>query len=293
MHSELAPLTTWDLTVFAFSLAVLNSMVFVGIWELSSVVASMLLEQRVTSPPGNLYVPGVNQGQQGFYHLRLGLGERHQRQFFFFFDKELFFFRKRFEKHITFFVSKKHFFLMRRGLLARLEALFITASYGNVVERAKSMFVQLSLISSAGHPLHYAVSHFSDSLEKKERKTQEKKLNRKKLASRGCVRFARLPSLHWEKFQKSTHAHMCRSFDSTNPYSYPEISTVIRRQALISICGISRVRVLSFQCHLDSHRSWLMTSLKVSEIPNLEWVGISFECVSSYDLLLVSLPLHH
>ena len=26
-------------------------------------------------------------------------------------------------------------------------------------------------------------------------------------------------------------------------------------QALISICGISRVPVLSFQCHLDSHRS--------------------------------------
>ena len=54
-------------------------------------------------------------------------------------------------------------------------------------------------------------------------------------------------------------------------YSYPEISTVIRRhcticqvnssrsaqypcQALISICGISLVPVLSFQCHLDSHR---------------------------------------
>ena len=42
------------------------------------------------------------------------------------------------------------------------------------------------------------------------------------LASRGCVRFARRPSFHWEKFQKSTHAHMCRSFDSSNPsYSYP------------------------------------------------------------------------
>ena len=61
-------------------------------------------------------------------------------------------------------------------------------------------------------------------------------------------------------------------------------------QALISICGISRVPVLSFRCHLDSHRSWLMTSLEVSEIPNLESIGISCECVSSYDLLLVSLP---
>ena len=112
-------------------------------------------------------------------------------------------------------------------------------------------------------------------------------------------------------FQKSTHAHMCRSFDSYSAsYSYPEISTIFRRhctifqvnssrtaqypcQALISICGISRVPVLSFQCHLDSHRSWL-TSLKVSEIPNLEnleWIRISCECVSSCDLLLVPLPL--
>ena len=33
------------------------------------------------------------------------------------------------------------------------------------------------------------------------------------------------------------------------------------------------------------------TSLEVSEIPNLECLGISCECVSSYDLLLVSLPL--
>ena len=100
------------------------------------------------------------------------------------------------------------------------------------------------------------------------------------LASRGCVRFARRPSLHWEKFQKSTHAHMSRSFDSSNPsYSYPEISTVTRRhcaicqvnssrsaqypcQALISICGISHVPALLFRCHSDSHRSWLMTSLK-------------------------------
>ena len=50
------------------------------------------------------------------------------------------------------------------------------------------------------------------------------------LASRGCVRFARRPSLHWEKFQKkSTHAHMCWSFDSTNPsYPYPEIFFLIR-----------------------------------------------------------------
>ena len=82
-----------------------------------------------------------------------------------------------------------------------------------------------------------------------------------------------VPRCTEKNFKKSTHVHMCRSFDSSNPsYSYPEISTVIRHhctiyqvnssrsapypcQALISICGISRVPVLSFQCHLDSHRS--------------------------------------
>ena len=38
-----------------------------------------------------------------------------------------------------------------------------------------------------------------------------------------------------EKIHKSTHAHMCRSFDSSNPsYSYPEISSVIRRHCTIS-----------------------------------------------------------
>ena len=73
--------------------------------------------------------------------------------------------------------------------------------------------------------------------------------------------------------RKIMHAHMCRSFDSSNPsYSYPEISTVTRRhcticqvnssrsaqypcQALISICGTSHVPALSFRCHSDSHRS--------------------------------------
>ena len=72
---------------------------------------------------------------------------------------------------------------------------------------------------------------------------------------------------------KSTLAHMCRSFDSSNPSCpYPEISTVIRRHcttcqvnsfrsalfpchAMISICGIVHVPALSFQRHLDLHRS--------------------------------------
>ena len=69
VHSAVALLTT-------FFLAVLNPRVGVGIWKLSSVMASMLLEQRVSSLPGNLYVV-VNEGQKGFCHLRLGLGERH------------------------------------------------------------------------------------------------------------------------------------------------------------------------------------------------------------------------
>ena len=68
-----------------------------------------------------------------------------------------------------------------------------------------------------------------------------------------------------------SHVSIVRLVQSIR-YSYPEISTVIRRhcticrvnssrsaqypcQALISVCGISRVPVLSFQCHLHSHRS--------------------------------------
>ena len=78
----------------------------------------------------------------------------------FFFEKVLFFFRKYLFSNL-FFVSKKNLsFHMRQGLLARLKALLITASCGDVDERVKSMYVQLSLISSAGHPLHQAVSHF-------------------------------------------------------------------------------------------------------------------------------------
>ena len=64
------------------------------------------------------------------------------------------------------------------------------------------------------------------------------------LASRGCVRFARRPSLHWEKLQKSTLAHMCRSFDSSNPpYSYPETRIVTRRQC--TTCQVSSSRLSS------------------------------------------------
>ena len=51
------------------------------------------------------------------------------------------------------------FFFERRRLLARLKALLITAACGDVVELVKSVCVQLSLIWSAGDPLHQAVSH--------------------------------------------------------------------------------------------------------------------------------------
>ena len=71
----------------------------------------------------------------------------------------------------------------------------------------------------------------------------------------------------------STLAHMCRSFDSSNPpYSYPMTRIVTRHhhticqvnssrsaqypcQALISICGIAHVPALSFRYHSDSHQS--------------------------------------
>ena len=85
------------------------------------------------------------------------------------------------------------------------------------------------------------------------------------------IREASLVALR--KISKSTHAHMCRSFDSSNPsYSYPEISRVTRRhcttcqvnssrsaqyprQASISICGIVHVPALSFRYHSDLHQS--------------------------------------
>ena len=109
--------------------------------------------------------------------------------------------------------------------------------------------------------------------------------------------------------KKSTLAHVCRSFDLSNPpYSYPVTCRVTRRhcttckvnssrsaqypyQASISMCGIVHVPALSSQYHSNSHQSWLMTSSAVSEIPNLEWRRISCECVSSCDSLFVSLPL--
>ena len=108
-----------------------------------------------------------------------------------------------------------------------------------------------------------------------------------------------------ENFQKSTVAHMCRSFDSTKPHPYPVIHShssplyysPCKRVSInsvpcltsISICGIVRVPALSSRYHLDSHRTWLTTLVKVSEIQNVKWQGILCECVSFYDLLPVSL----
>ena len=77
-----------------------------GHLEAPQCVASMLLEQRVTSPPGNFDVFGVNWGQQGFYHLRSVSGERHWQCHFS--EKELFFFFEHIWK-TNLFVSKKNF----------------------------------------------------------------------------------------------------------------------------------------------------------------------------------------
>ena len=63
------------------------------------------------------------------------------------------------------------------------KALLITAACGDVVELVKSIYVQLSLIWSAGHPLHQAISLFSALFcffTKNKRKTQEKEAEQKK-----------------------------------------------------------------------------------------------------------------
>ena len=68
---------------------------------------------------------------------------------------------------------------MRRRLFARLKALLTNGACRDVVERVESMYVQLSLISSAGHPLHQAGSYLSHFFEKRGRQ-KKKKLSRKK-----------------------------------------------------------------------------------------------------------------
>ena len=56
-----------------------------------------------------------------------------------------------------------------------------TAACGDVVERVKSIYVQMSVIWSAGHPLHQAVFFFALKKKKKTRgRHKKKKLSRKK-----------------------------------------------------------------------------------------------------------------
>ena len=75
------------------------------------------------------------------------------------------------------------FFLWVEDCVASLGALLITAACGDVVERVKSVYDQLSLMSSAGHPSHQAVSLFILLFffyKKQEKDTKKKKLSRKK-----------------------------------------------------------------------------------------------------------------
>ena len=60
------------------------------------------------------------------------------------------FFRKEYEKTNKFIARRTTFFICVEDCSA----------CGDVVERVKSVYDQLSLISSAGHPLHQAISHF-------------------------------------------------------------------------------------------------------------------------------------
>ena len=84
-------------------------------------------------------------------------------------------------------IHKKNLsFHMRRGLLARLKALLITASCGDVVERvdwvhARSVVIDLvrgTSVASSRHPFYWFF--LSQKKKNKKRKTQEKKLKRKR-----------------------------------------------------------------------------------------------------------------
>ena len=82
-------------------------------------------------------------------------------------------------------------FFERNRLLARLKALLITAACGDVVELVKSTYVQLSLIWSAGDPLHQAVSHFilffffGEKVNNKKLKSKKEKTKRNKNRKKG------------------------------------------------------------------------------------------------------------
>ena len=72
-------------------------------------------------------------------------------------------------KKKNFSKKKKTFFFihMRRRAHTRLKALLTIAASRGVVERVRSMCIQLSLISSAGHSLHQPISLFSCFFKKK------------------------------------------------------------------------------------------------------------------------------
>ena len=155
VHSAVALLTT-------FPLAVLNSRVGVGMWKLPSVMASMLLEQRVSSLPGNHHVPGVNEEQQGVCDLRLGFGERHRCGEFFFFLKNNYSFWKFENKSPLFFLLPRRttFFSCAEDCFAWLKALLST------LLRAVTLLSELSPRTFSchwsgprWHPLHQAVFH--------------------------------------------------------------------------------------------------------------------------------------
>ena len=84
------------------------------------------------------------------------------------------------------------------------------------------------------------------------------KKKKKKLVMLTCVDRSTRPIHHTRIQRFSNFIHHHRTICQVNSSR----SAQYLCQALISICGISRVPMLSFQCHSDSHRSLLMTSLQ-------------------------------
>ena len=95
------------------------------------------------------------------------------------------------------FIPKRTtFFICVEDCIAWLEALLITAACGDVVKRVKSVYVQMSLIWSGGHPLYQAVSLFSvlkkrtrERYKEKEAEQKKRKLNKKDFKKGGKALF--------------------------------------------------------------------------------------------------------
>ena len=92
---------------------------------------------------------------------------------------------RKYLKNKSCFVSKKkQFFLMRRGLLARLKGLFITASCGDVVERVvHGRSVGIDLVrgtSVASSRLPFLLIYFFEKKSEDKKKTQKKKEKKRK-----------------------------------------------------------------------------------------------------------------